>query len=368
MDRITARRGIEVLWQHLGVLRPHLDDPTVQEVMINSPNDIWIESLGVMKKSEVVLKDEQVDAVIRILAGLNQKADKGDTTTYILDCRLPGLRIAAARHPVAMRGHSMCIRKHSARKLNIEDYVKSGAFDPVDFDRVPGGSRIPPDIAAHLHEGGAALADFLRWAIQARKTFLLGGATSSGKTTLIGAMLDLVQPEDRVVIIEDTGELSELEFNLPNRVHFESNEAVGVSIRDLVRLSLRYRPTRIIVGEIRGAEGYDMLNAYGTGHPGGACSLHADSGKQTLISLENKIRMSPEARELPLASLRSQIADTFPYIIHAANVIGVYPPRGPTEVIEVLGVDPQTGFYLTRQLYSRFSTGGSHDAVHALTH
>lgn len=347
---------MQVLWEHLALLHPYLYDDTVQEVMINSPRDIWIDSLGVMKRIDVELEDEQVDAAIRILAGLNQKSDKGDSVAHILDCRLPGLRIAAARYPIAMRGHSMCIRKHSARKLAMQDYLESGAFDPVAFDRVPGGSSMPSDIAAHLQEGGQALADFLKWAVGARKPFLVGGATSSGKTTLIGAMLDLVQPQDRVVIIEDTGELSELHFDLPNRVHFESNEALGVSIRDLVRLSLRYRPTRIIVGEIRGAEGYDMLNAYGTGHPGGACSLHADSAEQALISLETKIRMSPEARELPLPSLRTQIAQTFPYVIHAANVTGVYPPRAPTEVVEVLGVGAD-GFYVTKRLYSRFLLG-----------
>lgn len=360
MDRQTAEHALKVLWNHLDPLRPLFDDVTVHEVMINSPRDIWVESLGVMKPVEISLEDEQVDAVIRILASLNEKSDK-EKVSQILDCRLPGLRIAAARFPIAMRGHSMCIRKHSARKLGIPDYLASGAFDTVEFDRTPGGTRMPSDIAAHLHEGGQALADFLTWVTQARKPLLISGATSSGKTTLIGALLDLVQPEDRAVIIEDTGELSELEFNLPNRVHLESNEKQGVSIRDLVRLALRYRPTRIIIGEIRGAEAYDMLNAYGTGHPGN-CSIHADSAEQAPISLENKIRMAPESRELPLQALRAQIAQTFPYVIHAANVVGVYPPRAPIEIVELLGVNPTTGSYLTKRLYSRFiqpkPTGG----------
>lgn len=357
MDRQTAEHAIQVLWQHLAAARPYLEDETVHEFMINSPKDLWVESLGVMRPIDIKLEDEQVDAVIRILAGLNQKSDKKDEAAQILDCRLPGLRIAAARHPIAMRGHSMCIRKHSARKVAISDYVSAGAFDPLELDRVPGGAMMPAEIRANLHRGGQVVADFLTWAIGARKTFLIGGATSSGKTTLIGAMLDLVPKGDRVIVIEDTGELSELEFDLPNRVHFESNEGMGVSIRDLVKLSLRYRPTRIIVGEIRGAEAYDMLNAYGTGHTGGACSLHADNGAQTLISLENKIRMSPEARELPLASLRAQIAQTFPFVIHAANVIGVHPSRAPTEIIEVLGVDTN-GYYITEPLYSRFLPPG----------
>lgn len=353
MDRQTAEHATRVLWQHLAPLQHILESHDYQEIMINHPRDIWAESKGVMSPVDVQFDDEQIDAAIKILAGLNNKSDKPDSVAYILDCRMPKLRIAAARYPVAMRGPSMCIRKHSARKLGIKDYVESGAFTPTHFDRIPGGSQIPEDIARHMHEGGNALADFIAWGVNARKTFLLAGATSSGKTTLIGAMLDLVQHEDRVVIIEDTGELSELEFGLPNRVHLESNDPLGVSIRDLVKLSLRYRPTRIIVGEVRGAEGYDMLNAYGTGHPGGACSLHADNAHQALISLENKIRMSQEARELPLTALRSQIASTFPYVIHAANVPGVSPPRGPTEVVAVEGLD-ENGFYRTRTLYKRF--------------
>jgi pilus assembly protein CpaF len=353
MDRLVAEHAMRVLWQQLGDLTPVLRDSAVQEVMINSPSDIWIESGGAMRRAKVGLADEQVDAVIRILSNINNKDD-----AMILDCRLPGLRIAAARAPVAMRGHSLCIRKHSARKLTIDDYVGSGAFTPVTGDVVPGGNLMPASIRASMAAGGQGLADFLRWAVRARKTLLISGATSSGKTTLIGALLDLVQHDDRLVIIEDTGELSELDFDLPNRVHFESNETAGVSIRDLVRLALRYRPTRIFIGEIRGAEGYDMLNAYGTGHSGGACSLHADNATQALVSLENKIRMSTEARELPLPALRAQIADTFDYVIHAANVVGVVPPRAPIEVIELLGVGAD-GFYRTNRLYSRFINTGA---------
>jgi Flp pilus assembly CpaF family ATPase len=181
---------------------------------------------------------------------------------------------------------------------------------------------------------------------------LISGSTSSGKTTLVGALLDLVQHEDRLIIIEDTGELSELHFDLPNRVHFESNNALGVSIRDLVRLALRYRPTRIIVGETRGEEAFDVINAYNTGHTGGLVTLHADSAVQALVALETKIRMSPDAKDMPLASLRQQIVSTFPYVVHAANAVGVTPPRAPVEVVEVTGLVGD--FYSTRLLYSRF--------------
>jgi Flp pilus assembly CpaF family ATPase len=300
-----------------------------------------------MRRLDLGLQSDQVDAVIKILANLNNKPD-----SLILDCRLPALRIAAARHPIAVRGHSMCIRKHAARKITIADYVAAGAFTPLAQERVAGAGGLPSAIAVLLEQGGQALADFLAWAVRARKNVLISGSTSSGKTTLVGALLDLVQHEDRLIIIEDTGELSELHFDLPNRVHFESNNALGVSIRDLVRLALRYRPTRIIVGETRGEEAFDVINAYNTGHTGGLVTLHADSAVQALVALETKIRMSPDAKDMPLASLRQQIVSTFPYVVHAANAVGVTPPRAPVEVVEVTGLVGD--FYSTRLLYSRF--------------
>lgn len=347
MDRQTAEHAARVLWQHLAPLRPYLENPAVQEVMINHPAEVWVEEQGKMRLLDFGLEADQVDAVIKILANLNNKPD-----SLILDCRLPGLRIAAARHPVAVRGHSMCIRKHAARKISLAHYVASGAFAPLTGERVIGTSSIPAEIAASLVQGDQALADFLTWAVRTRKSMLISGSTSSGKTTLVGALLDLVQPSDRLVIIEDTGELSELHFDAPNRVHLESNETVGVSIRDLVRLALRYRPTRIIVGETRGAEAFDVLNAYNTGHTGGLVTLHADSAVQALVAFETKVRMSPDAKDMPLASLRAQISETFSYVIHAANAEGVTPARAPVEVVAVTGL--VDGFYATKRLYSRF--------------
>jgi Flp pilus assembly CpaF family ATPase len=216
MDRQTAAHAAKVLWQHLAPLRPYLDNPAIQEVMINHPEDVWVEEQGVMRRLDLQLDSDQVDAVIKILANLNNKPD-----ALILDCRLPGLRVAAARHPIAVRGHSMCIRKHAAQKLSIAYYLDSGAFTPVAQERFVGASGIPAEIAAKLEYGGQSLADFLTWAVRARKNILVSGSTSSGKTTLIGALLDLVQQDDRLIIIEDTGELSELHFDAPNRVHFE---------------------------------------------------------------------------------------------------------------------------------------------------
>lgn len=353
MDKESSRIAHNALWEHLADLRMFLDDESVQEVMINSPRDIWIEQLGVMKKVDVELADEQVDASIRILTSLNDKNSLSAEPAPIIDCKLSGLRVAAARPPVAVRGASMCIRKHSARKLTIDDYYKSGAFDPLETTRVDGKQRVPDEMKEALRHGGAAMLDFLKWAIRSKKTVLISGSTSSGKTTFIAALLDLIPETDRAIIIEDTSELAELHFDLPNRVHFEANEGKGVSVRDLVKLSLRYRPTRIIAGEVRGHEAFDVMNAYGTGHPGGLLSLHADNATQALVSFETKVRMSQDAKEIPLPVLRQQIASTFHYVIHAANVIGTVPPRAPVEIIEVQDVCAN-GYYQTESLYSRF--------------
>lgn len=346
MDRAVAEHALTVLWEHMHSLRPLLEADGVQEVMLNTPSEVWAERNGTMQLvPDVEFGADQVDAVIRILANLNGKPDAD-----VLDCRLPGLRIAAARHPVAMRGHSMCIRRHMARKLTLSDYVESGAFDRatghVEVDAV----RIPSSISERMAEGGDALASFLVWAVRAGRNIVVSGSTSSGKTTLVGALLDCVPTGDRLITIEDTGELSELHFALPNRVHFE---AVGVSIRDLVRLSLRYRPSRVIVGEIRGAEGFDLMRAYNTGHRGGIVTLHADSATSALQGLETMVRMAPEGKELPLDALRRQIADTFDYVIHAANTPGLSAARAPIEVISVDGVS-EGGLYQTSRLYSRF--------------
>lgn len=350
MDRTSAKHAAQVLWQHLAPLRPYLDDPAVQEVMVNSPDDVWVESQGEMRRLDLVLESDQVDAVIKILANLNNKPD-----ALILDCRLPGLRIAAARHPVAVRGHAMCIRKHAARKITLAHYVETGAFDTAPGFISSETAAVPLDMLSRLQQGGQGLADYLAWAVKARKPLLIGGSTSSGKTTLVGALLDQVDPVDRLIVIEDTGELSELHFDLPNRVHLEANESVGVSIRDLVKLALRFRPTRIIVGETRGAEAFDVMNAYNSGHPGGMVTLHADNAVQTLVAIETRVRMSPDAKDMPLASLRAQIAETFPIVIHATNAVGLNAPRAPDEIIHVTGVEPGiSGFYRTERLYSRF--------------
>lgn len=330
----------QILKLNLGEVYSYLQDPGVQEVMINHPANIWVERSGQFEKLPVRLSEEALGAAITNIANLNSKE-----TSEVMDCRLPGLRIAATLPPISHLGPSMCIRRHSARVYSLSDYVQSGAFAM----RWPQGSSNaplprPPDET--VARGNQGLADFLKWAVLARHNLIVSGSTSSGKTTLLNAIAAEIPHGDRVGTIEDT---AELKITAPNHFGFEANATYGVSLRALVKHALRYRPTRIIVGEVRDGAAFDMAHAYGTGHPGSMVSFHSDSAEQSLSQLENMIRMAPEAANQPLDDVRRRIAATFRFAIHTSVVDG---NRGPEEVIEILGVED--GRYQVRPVFKKY--------------
>jgi pilus assembly protein CpaF len=329
-------RATEVLKQHLAPIMAHLDDPRVQEVMINHPASIWIEAAGQYERLSVSISEQALISAITVLCRLNNKG-----ADHVVDCRLPGLRIAATRPPIATSGPSMSIRRHSARTFELGDYLASGAFNPSRRPNLEGR----PSLQA-LEQGGVPLVEFFRWLIQSRSNFVVSGATSSGKTAFLNALGQYIDPLERVITIEDT---QELRLAVHNIVNFEANAALSIGIRDLVRHTLRYRPNRIWVGEIRGAEAFDALDAYNTGHPGSAVSFHSDTARAALSRLENMVRMAPEASNWPLADLRRQIAATFRFVIHCGNTNGV---RGTVEIMEVVGIDQDT--YQTQTLFQRY--------------
>jgi pilus assembly protein CpaF len=345
MDKLTLAHATGALMQHLSPLRPYMDDPTVQEIKVNCGSDVWIEQQGrpSFKATSVVITDLQVTAAINTLANINSK---NKVLTPILDCRLPGLRIAAANTPIAIRGSALCIRKHAGSNMVLDDYVNRGIFDvlPASMAKEMQYASEKPSYE-EIRRGGRGLAAFLQWMVRAKRNIIVTGSTSSGKTTMTNALLAEIPAHERVISIEDTAELI---INLLDYVSFESNESLGVSIRDLVRLALRFAPKRIIVGEIRGAEAYDLMAALNTGHQGGIVTFHADSAFQGLPRLEGMVRQSDEGRNWPLADLRQQIAGTFHYIIHAAHEYGT---RGPIEIRELLGAE--NGIYQTRLVYSK---------------
>lgn len=338
-EQNLREKALAVFRTNLGALNDYLHQPDVQEIMINNPKQIWIERSGKYEKLDLSLSPEAIQGAITALANLNSKS-----TTAVLDCRLPHLRIAATLPPIAVHGPSMSIRRHSAKVIDIEEYLERGLFDPVwNINAKSQTSNRPTN--GDVARGGRALADFLTWCIESRHNIIVAGSTSSGKTTLLNMLVALIPLHYRIGTIEDT---AELQIDAPNYFAFEANRAKDIDIRSLVKHMLRYRPDRVIIGEIRGAEAFDMLDAYNTGHPGSLVSFHADSAELALARLENMIRMAPEAANWPLEDVRRQIASTFRFVVHATHIAG---QRGPNEVIEVAGVE--NGRYVLHSLFKK---------------
>ncbi|WP_018440957.1 CpaF family protein [Trinickia symbiotica] len=348
VNKLTLETARDVLQEYLGEVWALTQAPDVQEVMVNRADDIWVERIGTISRApDCQVHPDALDRAITILANINAKDQ-----THLLDARLPGLRIAAARTPVAIHGDMLCIRKHARHKIALVDYECAGAFTvlPPSAQRFAG--RHNEALLARLPAGGTAVREFFEWVMRERINVAFSGGTSSGKTTLLNALIDAIPTDDRTVTIEDT---AELQVRLPNYVGLEANR--GVTIRDLVKFSLRIRPDRIIVGEVRGAEAFDLMEALNTGHPGSVVSFHADSSDTAPARLESLIRMSEEGRLLPLEDLRHKIAATFRFFVHAERHGAT---RGPVEIREVMGV--AAGRYITRLLFSKVAT---EDLIHA---
>jgi len=342
MNKRDAEQALLILRTHLKPIVPFMDDAAVQEIMINRPDSIWVERAGQMLHQEgCQIAPASLDTALNLIGNLNGKPHMA-----VMDARMPGLRIAAARMPTSIHGTSMSIRKHSVNRISLDSYLARGAFDVQPQD--PKQVQINREVIQMLdgmRSGGSAVRDFFQWVIESRTNIILSGATSSGKTTLLNALTEAIPAEDRIVTIEDT---AELRIGVPNYVSFETNESEGITIRHLVRLALRYRPNRVIVGEVRGAEAFDLLDVLNTGHPGSAVSFHSDTSDLAPARLESMIRMAPETQNWPLSDLRRQIAATFRFIVHAQRVGG---SRGPKEIREILGV--KDGAYVTRLLFSK---------------
>lgn len=337
--------AMRVLRDRLAPLVPYMEDDSVNEIMINNHKNCFVEVRGRIERLDIELPSSAVDAAIHAVMALNDKE-----ASHIMDARMPGLRVACALPPVAIHGPMMAIRKHARRRFGLDEYVEQGVFD-----RCRDGVRQTMTDDALKYEGAAAeggawLAMFLRWAIRARKNMLLAGGTSSGKTTLLSSCLMEIPDDERIITCEDTNEIT---LTQPNIVQFEAYSVPGIhpiTIRDLIRLCLRCRPDRIVVGEIRGQEAYDFLDALNTGHSGSLCTLHADSAFLALRRLESLIRMSPTAANLPLRDMRGEIATAIDYVVYQSRINGV---RAPEQVIALDGVG-EDGDYGWRQIFSRF--------------
>lgn len=322
MDRITRDHAIDMLADFLTPVASFLKSQTVQEVMINGPNDVWIEEDGVLRhEPDIEISEIQINAAIEIMARLVGKEASASTQDAIIDARLTGLRVAAALAPIATRGPSICVRKHSHRLIALEEYVDRGS--------------LPGHVYGQICE-----------AIATHQNILISGSTSSGKTTFLNAMIAKIDPRERIVTIEDT---QELQVASPNWVSFEANEQNKISIRSLVRLSLRYRPDRIIVGEVRSAEAFDLMQALNTGHDGGFATIHANSPRAALTRLETLVLSTPDI-DWPLDAIRYQIAQTFNIVVQLSRIEG---RRCVSGVIRLVSYDSQKKEYIYEKVYER---------------
>ena len=316
----------ETLLQFFAPIRPFLDDPTVSEVMINGPSQIYVERRGRLELTDA--KFESREALVAALRNAAQYVGKSvDEERPILEGRLPdGSRIEAILPPAGPDGPHVAIRRFFTETLTVARLIDFGA--------------LTEEAAQTLH----AL-------VHAKLNVLVAGGTGSGKTSMLNALSSFIPDGERVVVIEDSRELQ------LQRVHVVQLEARpadpkgkgAVSVRDLFRATLRMRPDRIVVGEIRGGEALDLIQAMTSGHGGCMSTLHATFPRDTLTRLETMAMMSDI--DMPLAALRIQLASAVNIIAQVSRLQDG--SRKLTHITEVLAFDPQTGAYVTQDLFER---------------
>jgi pilus assembly protein CpaF len=315
LNRVERERLIdEILDETLGFgpLEALLKDPTISDILINGPHNIFVERRGKLEKTDIKFRDNDhlLQIIDRIVSKVGRRVDE---TSPMVDARLPdGSRVNAIIPPLALDGPSVSIRRFGTNPLKLEDLLNYKAFTPE-------------------------MAMLMEAAIKSRLNILISGGTGCGKTTLLNTLSSFIPNDERVITIEDAAELQlqqehvvRLETRPPN---IEGKGAVAT--RDLVRNALRMRPERIIIGECRGAESLDMLQAMNTGHAGSMTTLHANTPREALSRLETMIMMG--GFELPAKAMRQQMASAIDIIIQANRLQGG--PRKVTTVTEVMNME-----------------------------
>ncbi|MFD1780941.1 CpaF family protein [Fredinandcohnia salidurans] len=298
-----------------GPISPLLADPEISEVMVNGPKDIYIESRGKIEKTDVQFRDDLhvLRIIEKIVAPLGRRIDE---SSPLVDARLPdGSRVNAIIPPLALNGPTITIRKFSATPFTIYDLLRMGTLSEQ-------------------------MADFLKAAVESKLNIFISGGTGSGKTSTLNVLSSFIPRNERIVTIEDA---AELRLSQDHVVSLESRprniEGQGeITIRDLVRNSLRMRPDRIIVGEVRGAEALDMLQAMNTGHDGSLGTGHANTPRDLLARLETMVLMA--GFDLPVRAIREQIAGALNLIVQQSRMKDG--TRKITKITEVLGLEGDT--------------------------
>ena len=302
-----------------GILTPYVHDETVTEIMVNGPERIFVEQKGRISRAldreghPLAFADraEMLTVIEKIVAPLNRKVDESDP---IVDARLPdGSRVSIVLPPVALDGPMITVRKFPKHPYSMAELGEMGALTP-------------------------ALQDLLTTFVKARINIVVSGATASGKTTFLNALGMVIPAQERIVTVEDAAELKLTQVENLARMEARPPNIEGkgqITIRDLVRTSLRMRPDRIVVGEVRGGECLDMLQAMNTGHDGSLTTAHANSARDLISRLETMVLMS--GMELPVTAIRQQIASAVEIIVHLARLPGGV--RRVIQVCEVVGLE-----------------------------
>jgi pilus assembly protein CpaF len=299
----------------LGPLEMLLKDPTISDILINGPRSVYCERRGKVEKTNVVFRDNNhlMQIIDRIISKVGRRVDE---TCPMVDARMAdGSRFNAIIPPLALDGACVSIRRFGVNPLKLEDLLNFRAFTPE-------------------------MVMLLEGAIKARLNILISGGTGSGKTTLLNTLSSFIPNTDRIVTIEDA---AELQLQQDHVVRLETRPANiegkgAIVATDLVRNALRMRPERIIIGECRGAEALDMLQAMNTGHEGSMTTLHANTPRDAISRLETMIMMA--GFELPLKAMRTQIAAAIDLVVQASRLQGG--ARKVTHITEVVGMEQDT--------------------------
>jgi pilus assembly protein CpaF len=315
-NRTAGVSGFEMILPFLKPIEHLILDDSISEVMVNGPDQVFIEKGGFLEQVKgVSLGEKSLMVAVKNIA--RRLGDDISEAKPILDSRLPdGSRVAVVIPPCSLRGVTLTIRKFTARRFEMEDLIRAGMLD-------------------------RSLANRLEDYILSRKNLLISGGTGTGKTTLLNILGRFIAEDERILLIEDT---AEIQMSQPDLVRFEARQAQNgvpaVPIRDLLKAALRHRPDRLILGEIRGGEAFDLLQLLNTGHSGTLSTIHANSARQGLARFTSCVLQS--GVELPYRAIKTNIADSLNIVVHIERRPG---RRYIAEVIEINGYDPDTDLY-----------------------
>jgi pilus assembly protein CpaF len=316
--------GFEIILPFLKPIEHLILDDSISEVMVNGPDQIFIEKDGLLQQVRgVSLKEKSLLVAVKNIA--RRLGDDVSESKPILDSRLPdGSRVAAVIPPCSLNGVTLTIRKFNTRHFDMADLVKAGALDG--------------DLANRLQEF-----------VVLRKNILISGGSGSGKTTVLTILGKFISGEERILVIEDT---AEIHLTQPNLVRFEARPAQAglpaVTIRDLLKAALRHRPDRLILGEIRGGEAFDLLQLLNTGHAGALSTIHANSAKQGLARFTSCVLQS--GVDLPYLAVKANLADSLNVVIQLERRPG---RRYISEILEIRGYDPARDLFDCHPVFIR---------------